>query len=317
VAARSSNAKETRNGSKAEINKGNRQAPGRIFVVEDGRRICSVLDSLMAPDGYQIQCCQTGTEAMAQLQKSSFDLVITDLRIGGVDGLSILRRAKETDPSCEVIVVTEHLSASSIAEVISLGAFACITRPLDANQLRVVVEKALEKRRLSLLDGLTLLYDYRAFNNLLGSELARSERHSHPLSLLLADLDQLGAYNQALGYPAGDQMLKAVGRLLRRSVRESDVVARYGGDEFAIILAETEKGHALVAADRLCRLLEEAALGSSEVPPHRTLTVSMGVAGYPYDARETMGLVNKAEQALGDAQTLGGNLVRASGTASQ
>jgi GGDEF domain-containing protein len=80
---------------------------------------------------------------------------------------------------------------------------------------------------------------------------------------------------------------------------------------------ETDKGNALVAADRLCSLVEEAASASNLVPPHRTLTVSIGVAGYPSDAREIVDLINKAEQALGDAQTLGGNLVKASRTTSR
>lgn len=312
-----SNARGTRGGSKAETKKGNGDTPGRIFVVEDDKSLCTVLESLLTRDGRQIYCYPTAEEAMAKLQKSSFDLVITDLAINGVDGLSILRRAKETDPSCEVIIVTAYLSASSIVEVMQLGAFACIIRPFHIDELRAVVDKALEKRRLSRLDRLTELYDYRAFNNLLGAEFARSERHSHPLSVLLVDLDQLGVHNEALGYPAGDRMLKQVGRLLKRSVRESDVVTRYGGDEFAIVLVETDKGNALVAADRLCRLVEEAALGSTQVPPHRTLTVSIGVAGYPGDARETVDLINKAEHALGDAQTLGGNLVKAARTTSR
>ena len=313
---RPSNAMGTHGSPEAETNTGNDSTPGTIFVVDDDRGICSFLETLLARDGHRIRCCPTGEEAMAQLQKSSFDLVITDLKIGGVDGLSILRRAKEIDPSSEVMIVTAHLSASSIVEVMSLGAFACITRPFDIDQLGAVVEKALEKRRLSLLDRLTLLYDYRAFNNLLESEFARSERHSHPLSILLLDLDQLKVHNQVVGYPAGDQILKAVGRLLRRSVRESDVVARYGGDEFAIILAETEKGDALVAADRLCRLVEETTLGNTRVPSLRKLTVSIGVAGYPSDATELVDLIKKADQALGDAQTLGGNVVKAVGTAS-
>jgi two-component system cell cycle response regulator len=317
VARGPSNGRATRGGSNAATKKGNGDTPARVIVVEDDKGICSVLESLLSRDGHQIHCCSSGEQAMAKLQKGSFDLVITDLTIGGVDGLSILRTAKERDPSCEVIIVTASLSASSIVEVMQLGAFACIVRPFDIDELRAVVDKALEKRRLSRLDRLTELYDYRAFNNHLGAEFARSERHSHSLSVLLVDLDQLGVHNQALGYLAGDRMLKQVGRLLRRSVRESDVVTRYGGDEFAILLVETDKGNALVAANRLCRLVEEAALESNQVPPHRTLTVSIGVAGYPSDAGETVGLINKAEQALGDAQMLGGNLVKAARTANQ
>jgi two-component system cell cycle response regulator len=317
VAKGASNARATRAGSQAATKKGNGDTPARVIIVEDDSGICSVLDSLLTRDGHHIQCCPSGEEAMAKLQKSHFDLVITDLTISGVDGLSILRRAKETDPSCEVIIVTAYLSASSIVEVMKLGAFACIIRPFDVDEFRAVVDKALEKRRLSRLDRLTELYDYRAFNNLLGAEFVRSERHSHSLSVVLVDLDQLGVHNRALGYPAGDRMLKEVGRLLKRSVRQSDVVTRYGGDEFAILLVETDEGSALVAANRLCRLVEEAALGSNELPPQRALTVSIGVAGYPSDAAEPMDLINKAGQALGDAQTLGGNLVRSAKTTSQ
>lgn len=297
--------------------------PARILVVDDEEVVCRFLESLLTREGHQVQICLTGQEAIAELEESSFDLVITDLKMAGVDGMGVLRKAKEFDPFCEVIVITAYASVESAVKVMKLGAYDYISKPFNVDQIRIVVDKALEKRgllraaeerdfykQLSQIDGLTEVYNYRAFYEILEAEISRSERHFHPLSLLMIDLDDLKVYNDTFGHPAGDAILKEVAWLLKKSVRNCDVVARYGGDEFAIILVETNKADATSIASRLGGLVEETSFEDDDVLPHKTLTISIGVATYPTDAGEKIELVVKADQALYEAKTQGGNLVR-------
>jgi diguanylate cyclase (GGDEF)-like protein len=300
-------------------------APAKILVVDDEEAVCSFLESLLIQAGHQVLTCLSGQEAITKLRKGSFDLVITDLRMPDVDGLSVLRETKELDPFCEVIVITGYASVQSAVEVMKLGAYDYIGKPFNIEHIRVVVDKAMEKRKLlqaveerdfykhlSQIDGLTELYNYRTFYELLDAEFARSQRFVHSLSLLMIDVDDLKVYNDTFGHPAGDAILRELAKLLRKCVRNCDVVARYGGDEFAIILIETNKEDAMGTASRIRRLVEETRFAHDNGFPHETSTVSIGVASYPADAGEKEELVTKADQALYEAKTLGGNLVRTS-----
>jgi diguanylate cyclase (GGDEF)-like protein len=299
------------------------EIPTRILVVDDEEVVCRFLESLLVGGGHQVQVCLSGQEAIALLKRDPFDLIITDLKMPGVDGLGVLRKAKELDPFCEVIVITAYATVESAVEVMKLGACDYISKPFNIDQIRIVVDKAIERRRLlraaeerdfykrlSQIDGLTEVYNYRAFHDLLQGEISRSQRRPYSLSVLMIDVDDLKVYNDTFGHPAGDDVLKEVARLLKRSVRNCDVVARYGGDEFAVILVETNKADAIGIANRLGRLVEETAFEHDDIMPHRTLTVSIGLASYPADAGQAIQLVAKADEALYEAKTLGGNVVR-------
>ena len=272
-----------------------------------------------------MEVCGGGQEAIAKLEEDSFDLIITDLKMPGVDGIGVLRKAKELDPLCEVIVITAYASVESAVEVMKLGAYDYISKPFNVDRIRIVVDKALEKRsllqaagerdfykRLSQLDGLTEVYNRRAFDELLAAEVSRSARFRRPLSLLMIDLDHLKVINDELGHQAGDEVLKDVASTLKRSVRNCDAVARYGGDEFAILLVETGKSDAITTAKRLGKLVRARRGGQDGHQPvdDQPMTISIGVASYPTDARSQDELVRMADQALYESKTHGGDGVK-------
>jgi two-component system cell cycle response regulator len=296
--------------------------PARILVVDDDEGVCSFLRRVLANEGYAVDTCLNGRDALAKLKDESFQVVIADLKMPDVDGLEVLKNAKKLDPLCQVVMVTAYASVESAVEAMRLGAHDYINKPFNVDEITVVVDKALEKRALlqareerdfyrylALTDGLTEIYNYRAFHEMLDAELARSQRHHHNLSLLMVDVDGLKIYNDTLGHLAADAVLKELAWTLKKLVRNCDVVARYGGDEFAIILVETDKEHAVSTADRLRRHVEETRFEQDHVFPHKTLTISVGVANYPIDALDVQQLVSKADMALCEAKVLGGNLV--------
>ncbi len=168
-----------------------------------------------------------------------------------------------------------------------------------------------ELRRLSITDGLTGLLNRRYFQERLAEELDRASRHSHPLSLILIDIDHFKHYNDTNGHPAGDKALVLLGRILRASVRAIDVVSRFGGEEFAVILPETRKREAVEIGERIRREVEAFYFPGEERQPAGKLTISMGVAAFPEDARDLRGLIQRADRALYLAKARGRNRIEA------
>ncbi len=155
---------------------------------------------------------------------------------------------------------------------------------------------------LTLRDSLTGLYSHRAFQERLREEIARALRYGQPLSLLIADIDGFATVNYDLGYQVGDEILRQVATVLQEDdspdrVRTSDIVARYSGEEFVLLLPETSKTGAMTKATRL-----RDAVANSEMPGGRKLSMSIGVASLPDDAAEPEGLLTAAEAALRGAK---------------
>lgn len=157
-------------------------------------------------------------------------------------------------------------------------------------------------------DGLTGVYNHRYFQEQLRREIRRAQRYKRHLALLLLDLDRFKLFNDRLGHRQGDQLLKDVADFFQNAKRESDTVARYGGDEFAVILPETDRGSALVLAQRLRAEFEAKGFGDPTHGLH--VTISLGVAAFPQEAREAEDLIEKADQALYRAKRAGRNCVR-------
>src|SRR6185295_5809237 len=131
----------------------------------------------------------------------------------------------------------------------------------------------------------------------IGREIKRCKRHGIPLSVIFLDLDGFKGVNDQYGHLAGSRTLSEVGQILMSAVRESDVLARYGGDEFVVVLPETPSGGAMVIAERIRRAIEEHAFLEAQGLKAR-ISASFGVATYPDHALTPEGLIQKADQAM-------------------
>ncbi len=158
-------------------------------------------------------------------------------------------------------------------------------------------------------DGLTGLLNKRALLNRLGDEIHETERQSLPLSLLILDVDHFKHYNDTNGHLEGDEVLKEVGRLLKRSIREDDVAARYGGEEFVVIYPGAGKDVAERLAESLRRAVESHGFSNGTSQPLGRITLSGGVATFPEDALNAVDLLRAADQALYEAKATGRNRI--------
>lgn len=170
-------------------------------------------------------------------------------------------------------------------------------------------EGARHLERLSITDPLTELYNRRFLERRMDEELARSTRHGLKLSVMMLDMDSFKLYNDLCGHQAGDAALRKVAAVLRRSVREMDVVTRYGGEEFCILLPDTPKIDAVYVAERIRYGIEQEFFPGEEGLPGSRMTVSIGIASFPENGTTAHELVSTADAALYQAKAEGRNRV--------
>jgi diguanylate cyclase (GGDEF)-like protein len=164
----------------------------------------------------------------------------------------------------------------------------------------IAIENAILFQRteqLTITDDLTKLFNSRYLNVYIGREIKRCKRHGIPLSIIFLDLDGFKSVNDQHGHLAGSRTLTEVGGILAEAVRESDILARYGGDEFVVVLPETPPGGALVIAERIRRAIASHPFLRDEGLEAR-ISASFGIASYPDHALTPEGLIQKADQAM-------------------
>lgn len=183
----------------------------------------------------------------------------------------------------------------------------------NVNQLAERLQGAFARiEQLATTDGLTQVYNYYYFQARLAEELIRSQRYNRPVSMLLVDIDHFRNYNDQYGHPAGDAVLWEVAQLVRKTVRQSDLVARYSGTQFSVLLPETDLLESEIAAEKLRLAAEARAIsftrdGMANAAP---VSLSIGIAGFPATALNKDDLAAQAESALLQAKDQGNRVVR-------
>jgi len=153
-------------------------------------------------------------------------------------------------------------------------------------------------KELSITDSLTDLFNRRYFQDRLAEELDRSERHSLGFSLCIIDIDDFKLFNDSEGHPAGDELLKRLSKIIHNSLRAADVLARIGGEEFAMIMPQTDKDEAYFVAERIRNTVRQQLYRTWKTYPKENITVSLGISTYPTDETKSKKLIWKADKAL-------------------
>ena len=179
-----------------------------------------------------------------------------------------------------------------------------------SSHLNVAIENISLRRKLQEMadtDGLTGIYNHRYFQHTLDRELSRAERYSRPLSLVMIDIDHFKKLNDTLGHQTGDAVLHDLSMLTKNMLRTTDVFCRYGGEEFVIVMPETDKSGAIGVAERIRRAVEKHNFRSTDGKPFG-ITISLGVSAIP-PVTDKKSLIKAADTALYRAKRDGRNCV--------
>lgn len=288
-------------------------------------RIC--LSRMLADEGFDVTTTISGTDAIFLCDQKSYPLIITDIALADMTGIELLKAIKAMDQDVLVIVTSNYASIDSVLGALRADAYDYLVKPAESpSQVLATVRravhrigmlwenerlikklqsktKALEKantllKHFAINDGLTGLYNRRHFQDCLSSEIDRCERYGEYFALLFLDLDNFKIYNDANGHVEGDLLLQTLAHLFSRAFRNTDTVARYGGDEFAVILPKTTLAQALQLGETVSRQVAEYPFGGSACMPEKKITISIGCAAYPHDGNTDDELLRSADHGL-------------------
>ena len=255
-----------------------------IVLIDDDPVDLETTAGLLENAGYHVTTLSDGGVGIPEVRGNPPDLILLDIKMPGVSGFEVAQRLKLDARTADVPIL--FLSGSSHVEDrvrgLELGADAVLLKPFHARELIANIERSLHsaaERALivaqAMRDELTGVGNYRYFVEHRGAELERARRYGYPLALVVMDLDHLKSINERLGHSAGSHALARLGHILRAEARRSDIVARYGGDEFVALLPHASLAEAYRFAERIRSHLTEVVL--AEVPEPVRPTVSVGV----------------------------------------
>jgi two-component system cell cycle response regulator len=284
-------------------------APPTLLCIDDDAEQHQSVAAMVAAfrrSRYAVEFASTYDDGLARLVDGGYAACLLDDRLGGRDGLELLREAHAANPATPIIVMTSagaddaDLAASEAGAIDSL-----VKSEMNARVLERSVHYAVKLgstlallRGQALTDGLTGLLNRRELQNLLQNEWLRAVRFKRAFALGLADIDHFKSVNDTYGHPIGDRVIKHVGEVMQTTLRRLDRVARFGGDEFAILMPETGRREAAIAMERVRAALAKSPCVVAEQGLRIVVTLSIGVAVPLEDADSADALIEVADRRL-------------------
>lgn len=295
-------------------------APPRVIVVDDDRMTREFLDDLLRARGMTVCSLESGQDALAHVRDDPPDLVLLDVMLPGLDGLDCCRLIKSmtSDGFLPVVLLTARTDPDSRVDGLRSGADDYICKPFDKRELLERVNNMIRIKRmhdhvheakarleqLAIRDELTGLFNYRYLQSRLLEEFKRAERYREPLACVMGDIDHFKRVNDRYGHDIGDAVLREVGDRLSKAVRDIDVVTRYGGEEFLLVLPSTNFAGAVSVAERVRHVIGDEAMTLSGTS--QQVTMSLGIGVFPSrDVRNKDELLKAADYALYKAKAAG------------
>jgi len=251
-----------------------------ILIVDDDETLLSMLKETFSIGEYQCETATSAESALELISKTPFGIMLTDISLPGMGGFELTMQAKKMRPGMAVIIMTGYIDDFSYDGAIEAGASDFIKKPFTLRELktRIALVKVQEKQRvMSITDELTGIYNRRGFFTLAEQRLKLAKRQRRGIFMLYADVDGLKTINDNLGHQEGDMALIDTAKLLKATYRESDIVARIGGDEFVVIPVGSAGDDIEIITTRLQKNLDHHnATGNRDY----ALSISIGIACY-------------------------------------
>jgi diguanylate cyclase (GGDEF)-like protein len=300
-----------------------------ILIIDDDEQIRDLLNELLCAEN---DCTLAGSaeDALAILHSINFNLVISDINMGGISGLDLVPRVLEQAPDTVVVMISGQATIDFAIEAMRAGAFDYITKPLDLRHVQTAVQRALshhellkqqrryenqledlvkertaEVEHLAYYDGLTDLPNRVLFADRCTQALAIARRNQLPVAVMLVSIDRFKKVTESLGHAAGDAVLIEAAARLQSCVTNGDTVARFEGDEFALLLAQIAEAADLT---EVAAMIVEVFKAPFHVGGQTVyVTTSMGISLFPFNGEDSPTILRNAAAALYRAKKQGGN----------
>jgi diguanylate cyclase (GGDEF)-like protein len=287
--------------------------PYRVLVVEDQAPVANYYQLVLKMAGMEARVVTDPTVVLENLLNFHPDLILMDLYMPNVDGseLAVLIRQMEEYVSIPIVFLSSEDSFDKHIEMMSLGSDDFLTKPIKAAHLVAIVRSRMERlktlRTYMVRDSLTGLLNHTSFRGILSQEVNRCRRQKTRMALAMIDVDHFKRVNDTYGHSVGDSVLKGLSRLLKQRLRKSDIIGRYGGEEFVVLFLDA-------GLEEAYRVLDELRIHFSEIEfrpvPDKILSVTFsgGISLFPEfpTAKE---LSDAADAALYQAKAAGRNQV--------
>lgn len=287
-----------------------------ILVVDDTIANLDLLVNLL--NDYDVIDATNGKDALDIVHNEKVDLILLDIMMPEMDGFEVCRclKADKESKDIPIIFITAKTDEDSIEKAYELGGSDYVTKPFLPRELLARVKKELyiqdiitELKTLASSDPMTRLYNRRYFNNISQHILGLAQREKQSLSLIMLDIDHFKKINDTYGHKSGDEVIISLANLMLNQQRQSDIICRYGGEEFVMLLPNTPLADATQIAEKLRRKIATQSI-KSQTGDTIFFTISAGTASVNLKTEDTIEkALHRADEALYQAKNSGRNRI--------
>jgi two-component system, cell cycle response regulator len=297
---------------------------GRILLVDDRPASYERIAGVLAAE-QNVDVEANPSEALFRAADGNYDLLIVSLSLENFDGLRLCSQVRSIDRTRNVpiLAVTDPENEARMVRGLEIGVNDYLVWPIDKNELLARARSLIRKRRyterlrdnvqmsieMAITDALTGLFNRRYMESHLAMLMEQAASRGKPLTALVLDIDHFKSINDTHGHDAGDDVLREFALRIKRSIRGIDLACRYGGEEFVVIMPETDMAVGTMVAERLRRRIAADPFAIQEGARAIPVTISIGVAAMRGKEDSAAGIVKRADQALYKAKRDGRNRV--------
>ncbi len=290
---------------------------GKILIVDDNKNNLRLLQNILEDEDFEVFATSNSLEVVGMTVEVKPSAILLDVMMPGLDGFEVfsLLKKEPTAKDIPVIMITARTDAQDLKTAFDLGVFDYIKKPIDEVEVIARVKSSLrfkeqqdKLKKMAFTDGLTGLFNHALLIELFEKEYRKLKCNKSNIAFMMLDIDYFKKVNDTYGHPAGDMILKQIAEILINHTRFSDIVGRYGGEEFGIFLPETNEQEACLISEKIRQTVESNYfdIGSEKIK----ITLSIGICSSEYvETVKYKDVIKKADEALYQAKLNGRNRV--------